>query len=130
MSQRPLGWSFWSRIPPNLTWRLLVIIVFLGLIALGNIFSAYDRIINNDMMTALYASISVLFYVIPAYGLFKLKTWARTFELIFSFILVALGFIMLIFDSLISGLFIITTHGLVALYLLSNECKQALGLKS
>jgi len=130
MSQRPLGWSFWSRIPPNLTWKLLVIIVFLGLIALGNIFSAYDRIINNDMMTALYASISVLFYLIPAYGLFKLKAWARTFELIFSFILVALGFVMLIFDSLISGLFIITTHGLVALYLLSNECKQAFVLKS
>lgn len=130
MLQSPLGWSFWSRIPPNLTWRLLLIIVFLGLIAMGNIFSAYDRIINNDMTTALYAAISVLFYAIPAYGLFKLKTWARTFELIFSFILVGLGLVMLIFDSIISGLFIITTHGFVAVYLLSNECKKAIGLKS
>ncbi|MGI6092331.1 MAG: hypothetical protein GX348_06555 [Veillonellaceae bacterium] len=130
MDERPIGWSFWSKLNPNLTFRLLLIIIFLILIAVGNAFSVYDSLIKQDITTASYSFISILLYIIPAYGLFKLRNWARRFELVFSFILIGLGIIMLLFDSVISGLFIITTHGLIAMYLLSSECKRALGIKN
>lgn len=130
MGERPIGWSFWSKLNPNLTFRLLLIIIFLILIAVGNAFSVYESLLKQDSTAALYSFLSILLYVVPAYGLFKLKDWARRFELVFSFILVVLGIIMLLFDSLISGLFIITTHGLIAMYLLSSECKQVMGIKN
>lgn len=130
MDERPIGWSFWSKLNPNLTFRLLLIIIFLILIAVGNAFSVYDNITKQDSTIAIYSFLSILLYVIPAYGLFNLKNWARKFELAFSFILVVLGVIMLLFDSLLSGLFIITTHGLIAMYLLSSECKRAMGIKN
>lgn len=129
MDERLIGSSFWSKLNPNMTFRLLLIIIFLVLIAIGNAFSTYDSITNQDTTTASYSFISILLYAIPAYGLFKLKTWARTFELAFSFLLLVLGIIMLLFDSIISGIFIIATHGLIAMYLVTNECKNALGIK-
>lgn len=81
------------------------------------------------MNAALLSFLTVCLYSIPAYGLFKLQKWARKFELVFSFICLVLGVIMLLFESIISGIFIIITHGLIVMYLLSKECKQVMGIQ-
>jgi hypothetical protein len=128
MTDRPNHRSLWSLLHPNLTVRLLIIIIFLSLVALGNVFGIYDSIINQDTTALLYACVSTFLYAIPAYGLFKLKPWARLMELTVSVIMVALGMVMILFDSLMSGIFIVVSHGLIAAYLVSNECKRALHL--
>ncbi|MDD4600797.1 hypothetical protein SDC9_06161 [bioreactor metagenome] len=130
MNERPLGWSFWSKLNPNLTFRLLLIIIFLALIAFLNLFGLYDNFIKHDMDAALLSLFTVCLYSIPAYGLFKLKRWARSFEIVFSCVCLILGVIMLLFESIASGVFIIATHGLIVKYLLSKECKQAIGITS
>lgn len=130
MNERPMGWNFWSKLNPNLTFKMLSIILFLTLIAIGNTFSVYDNVLKQDKTTAFFSFLAVIFYIIPAYGLFKLKSWARKFELVFSFFLIVLGVIILLFESFIGGLFIIVTHGLIALYLLSKECKDIIEAKN
>lgn len=130
MTEQPKRWSFWSLLHPNLTFRLLLIIIFLSLVAIGNAFAIYDSVIKQDTAALLYAFISTLIYAVPAYGLFKLKPWARLMELILSVIMVILGIVMVLFESFITGIFIIVTHGLIASYLVSKECKRALNLVS
>lgn len=130
MTERPNRWSFWSLLHPNLTFRLLIIIIFLSFVALGNAFGVYDSIIKHDTSALLYALVSTVLYAVPAYGLFKLKSWARLLELVLSVIMVALGVVMVLFESFITGIFIIVTHGLIASYLVSKECKRALNLIS
>lgn len=130
MTEQPKRWSFWSLLHPNLTFRLLLIIIFLSLVAIGNAFAIYDSVIKQDTSALLYAFISTLIYAVPAYGLFKLKPWARLMELILSVIMVILGIVMVLFESFITGIFIIVTHGLIASYLVSKECKRALNLVS
>jgi uncharacterized membrane protein (DUF2068 family) len=130
MNERPIGWSFWSKLNPNLTFKLLLIIIFLALIAFLNVFGVYDNFVKHDMNAALLSLLTICLYIIPAYGLFKLKKWARSFEIVFSFVCLILGVIMLLFESIVSGIFIMTTHGLIVMYLLSKECKHALGINS
>ena len=117
-------------INPKLTLRLLIIIVFLALTAIGNAFGMYESITKQNFPEALNSACSVLIYAIPVYGLVKLKRWARMLELILSALLVILGLILLSSYSIVIGSFITITHGLIAGYLLTSECKRAFGLIS
>ena len=109
---------------PNLTFKLIIIIIFLSLIAIGNGFGVYENIVEQNITEAVNSLVSVLIYAIPAYGLLKLRPWARIAELALSILLVMLGTVLMLFYSVAIGAFIVITHGLIAAYLLTNECKQ------
>lgn len=125
MTQRPSWWSF---IHPDLTFRLLLTAGFLLLIAIGNIFGIHQGLINNDPIAAANAFIATTIYAVPAAGLLKLKRWARIIEIFLSIVFVIIGFIVMFGYNMTMGIATIVPHGLIAIYLLSDECRRAFGL--
>jgi hypothetical protein len=124
--------SWWSVLQPNpnLTIRLFIIITFLSLIAIGNIFGIYDGMVQQNNTATLQAIAAMLLYAIPAYGLFTLKPWARLLELFKSILLVILGFLMVLFDNIGTGSLVMIIHGMIASYLITTECKHAFATNS
>lgn len=114
--------------PPALTGRLIIIVIFLFITAIGNAFGVYDALVNNNLNAAFNSLVAVLLYLIPAIGLLKLKRWARMFELGLSILLVILGIILMATFNMTFGVITIVPHGLIAIYLLSKDCRQAFGL--
>ncbi|WP_425060928.1 hypothetical protein SCACP_16890 [Sporomusa carbonis] len=125
MTDRPSWWSF---LHPDLTLRLLLIIGFLLLIAIGYGFGIYDGLLRNNFPEALSSLAASLLYAIPAFGLLKLKRWARLFELVLSSIFVIIGLIVMLGYNITMGVLTIVPHGLIAVYLLSDECRRAFRL--
>ncbi|WP_371371192.1 hypothetical protein [Sporomusa aerivorans] len=125
MAEKPSWRSF---IHPDLTLRLMFVVIFLLLIALGNAFGVYDGLVHNNIPAAFYAFAAFLLYTVPALGLLKLKRWARLFELVISILFVVLGFIIMFSYNMTMGLMTIVPHGLIAIYLLSDDCRRAFGL--
>ena len=114
----------------QLTLRLMIIIIYLFLIAAGNLLGVYDGLINQNLFLVFTSLTSVLLYAIPAYGLLTIKKWARPTELIISITAVLLGIILIVMGLILSdlyilgtGIFIVVIHGLITAYLLSPECK-------
>lgn len=122
--------SFWQNIfHPDVTLPLIVIIVYLSLIAVANLIAAYFSLLNEQNIIAAGGNLlSVLLYAIPAYGLSKLKRWARITELVLSFLSVGLGMFLMFAGVLGMGVLIIVPHGLIAIYLLSEQCRRSFGL--
>lgn len=120
--------SWWSAFHPDLTLRLIIIIVFLLLIALGNAFGIYDGLVNNDTTAALNSFAALLLYAVPALGLLKLKRWARLLEIAISVLFVVIGFVVMFGYNMTMGIITIVPHGLIAMYLLSDDCRRAFGL--
>ncbi len=125
MTDKPAWWSFFH---PDLTLRLLLVSCFLLLIAIGNAFGIYDGLMHNNPAAAFYSFAACLLYAIPAIGLLKLKRWARLVELGLSILFVILGFIVMFGYNMTMGLMTIVPHGLVAIYLLTDDCRRAFGL--
>lgn len=122
VEKRPFWWNLF---PPDLSGGLIIIILFLALIAIGNILNTYNALKATEDSQALWSAAATACYILPTYGLFRLKRWARWFEIVFSLILVVLGLVVLVFSSFIVGLFIIVIHGLIARYLLSAKGRRA-----
>jgi len=116
--------SFWRVVHPEVPLKLLLVILFLLLIALASGFSCYDNAASGNAGQAGLAALGVCLYALPAAGLARLRSWARKFEIGFSAFWVIIGGIILVYYSLWEGSFIIATHGSVALYLLSHECRE------
>ena len=113
----------------NVTLPLIAIIAYLFLIAIANLIATYHSIsTEQDLITAGGSIISVVLYALPAYGLMKLKRWARLMELSISLLSVGLGIVLMLAGMLGSGVLIIIPHGLIAIYLLSDKCRRAFGL--
>jgi hypothetical protein len=72
----------------------------------------------------LFQILLVFMYIVSAYGLLKLRNWARIMGITISILAVFLGFITMFAINLGIGAFIIVTHGLTALYLLKTECRN------
>lgn len=125
MIERP---SFLSFFHPDLTVRLIIIIIFLLLIAIGYVFGIYDGLVNNNPTAVFNSFVAVLIYAIPAFGLLRLKRWARLFELGLSILFVITGLVILFGYSLTMGIMTLVPHGLIAIYLLSNDCRRAFGM--
>ena len=121
LAYRPFWWSFFH---PRATGLLIVVILFLVLNAVLNTFAAVGAISRGAASEAAGSLAAVALYAAPAYGLAKLKRWARMFEICFSIVMVVLGFITMLAASLIMGVFIVATHGLVGIYLLSERCRK------
>jgi hypothetical protein len=121
---KPLLRSFF---PPALTLRLMLVAFFLLLIACGYAFGIYDGLIHNNLNAAFNSLIAVLLYAVPALGLLKLKRWARLFELGLSIVFVIIGFVVMFGYNMTMGVVTIVPHGLIAIYLLSKDCRKAYG---
>lgn len=119
--------SLRSFFPPALTLRLIFVVVFLFLTAIGYAFGIYDGLIHNNLNAALNSFIATLLYAIPAFGLLQLKRWARLFELGLSILSVILGFVIMFSYNMTMGVVTIIPHGLIAIYLLSKDCRKAFG---
>ena len=123
---------------PKLTLGLIFIVAFLAFIAVTSAFGVYDSIVNQDQGEAMQSLFRTLLYGIPAYGIMRMKKWARLVELILSIFLVVLGgFIIVAYFLgtnenvlLIMGALILIIHGSIAKYLLSAKCRQAFGIES
>lgn len=120
--------SLWSFLHPDLTLRLLIVVAFLLLIAIGYSFGIYDGLLHDDFTAAFNSFLAFLLYAIPAFGLLRLKRWARLFELLLSIIFVVIGFVIMFGYNMTMGIMTLVPHGLIAIYLLSNDCRGAFGL--
>ncbi len=127
MSERPSWWSF---LHPDLTGRLLLVIGFLLVVAIGYAFGVYTGVTQGNLPAALNAFVALLLYAVPAVGLLKLKRWARMFELILSFLFVIIGFLIMFGYNMTMGVMTIVPHGLIGMYLLSEDCRRTFGLMS
>lgn len=125
MTGKPVWWSFFH---PDLTLRLIVIIAFLFILAIGNVFGIYDGLVHNNPTATFNSFVAFLLYVIPAIGLLQLKRWARLFELVLSIIFVIIGFIVMFGYNMTMGIITLVPHGLIAIYLLTDDCRRAFGL--
>lgn len=127
MSERRSWWSF---LHPNLTFRLLFTSAFLLLVAIGNIFGIYDGLVQHNFWATANSVAAFLLYAVPAIGLLQLKRWARLLELVLSIIFVINGFIVMFGYNMTMGVITLVPHGLIAIYLLSDDCRRAFGLIS
>lgn len=119
MQYRPFWWSL---LHPNLTGGLIAIIIFLSLMAIANLVTFINSIASG--VSALNYLVPSIMYGLPAVGLMRLKRWARMFEIVYSILMVALGLFLMVAVSMGMGAFIVVTHGLVAMYLLSEKCRR------
>lgn len=124
MTDKPLLRSFF---PPALTSGLITVVIFLFIIAIGYAFGIYDGLVHNNPNAAFNSFVAVLLYAIPAFGLLKLKRWARLFELGLSILFVIIGLVIMFGYSMTMGVMTVVPHGLIAIYLLSKDCRQAFG---
>ena len=120
--------SLLSFLHPALTFRLLLIVGFLALITLSSLFGIYDGFSRSDSSEMLQSLLRAALYGLPAYGILRLKPWARIMELAVAVFCVILGFFLMFSVNLSLGVILVVIHGLIALYLLSAECRQAFGL--
>lgn len=121
MDNRPLLGRIFH---PDLPGGLIVVIIFLILIAISNAFAVYGALRNNNFPEALGSAVSILLYSAPAYGLLKMQRWARLFEIVFSMLMVGLGFVIMFTVNMGAGVLIVITHGPVAIYLLTDRCRR------
>lgn len=132
-SDRPSWLAFFH---PNLTLGLIVIGLFLSSVAIISAFGVYDSVVNGNKTEMLQSGFRMMLYAVPAYGIFKMKKWARAFELTLSYFLIALAaflIVMYFIDSsesilLLMGGLILLVHGSIAKYLRSSKCLTAFGL--
>ncbi len=115
---------FWFKLfDPRLTGGLIAVIIFLFFIALSNVFSLFGALGANNMPEVGQRLVSILLYALPAFGLLKLKRWARFFEIAFSLLMVVLGFFLMASFNMFMGMIIVVSHGLVGVCLLSAKTR-------
>lgn len=117
---------FWFKwFDPRLTGGLIAVIIFLFFIALSNVFSLFGSIRAGNTSEVGLQLLSILLYALPAFGLLKLKRWARLFEIAFSLLMVVLGFFIMVSFNMFMGMIIVVSHGLVGICLLSAKSRAA-----
>jgi hypothetical protein len=113
-----------SWLSPHLSWKLLLVLALLCLNALGNVLSAFVQLQTGNLSGAAIYIFTAALYLLPAYGLFKLKNWARLLQLTLSILFVVQGIVVMINGYMFLGMINVVLHGLTAIYLLSDECRK------
>lgn len=127
MSDRPRWMTMFH---PDLTWPLLLIIGYLFLVAIGNLLAAYNNFVTQSNVVMAFGNlISMLLYAFPAYGLTKLKPWARFLELALSVLSVIIGIFLMLSGKLGTGVLVVVPHGIIAIYLLTDNCRKLFAIK-
>lgn len=121
MQNRP---SLLSVFDPRLNFPMMAIIVFLLFMAARGVIDAVVCLTAGQPLLAVHNLLSAFLYAVPAWGLMKVKRWARLFEIIWSVLMVLLGIFIMLQASLLAGIFIIVTHGIIGVYLLSDRCRR------
>lgn len=124
---------FWNKIlaklDPRLSFPLLLIVVFLLLVSLGSIVGAYTFFVKtpgaaNARTLGMAMLIAAALNFAMAYGLFRIKPWARIGQIILSGIIYTKGMILFIFaGQRLPDLADLIIHGVIILYLMSRRCK-------
>ena len=109
---------------PSATFKLLLIVAFLCLNAVGNLITAFAQFRVENMYGAMIYLLTSVLYLVPAFGLYRLKKWARLLQLTFSILFVLQGLIVMLSGQLFLGMINVVLYGLSAIYLLSEECRQ------
>ncbi|MDU2065864.1 MAG: hypothetical protein E6713_13650 [Sporomusaceae bacterium] len=102
---------------------LLLLVGYLGLIALGNIIGLFHSLFLGDV-AGIYTSLPGIFlYAFPAYGLFKTKRWAWFAEIAISTLAVLLGLLVFLLFNPLMGIIACLIHGLILYYLFRKSIK-------
>lgn len=120
--QLPSHRTSWRK--PHLTWKLLLILAFLGINAISNVLTAFIQLQTGNLNNAIIFTVTAALYMLPAYGLYKLKKWARLMQMILSLIFLIQGIIMMVQGLLFMGMINVVLYGLTAIYLLGDECRN------
>ncbi len=110
---------------PRLTGGLIASSIFLFLVALSNLFAAYEAIVEADMQALALRIFAILLYAAPAVGILQLNRWARFLGIFLCCVAILLGILTFLSDSNADGAFIILTHGAVLICLLSKKTRRA-----
>lgn len=119
-----------GKLNPRLTFGLIGSSLFLFLIALSNLFSAYYAIAEADVQSMLLRIMAILFYAVPASGILMMKRWARLLGIFVAMTASLLGVLTFLAISNLDGAFIVITHGAVLLCLLSKKTRAAFAIQA
>lgn len=119
--QLPSHRTSWRK--PHLTWKLLLILAFLGIHAVSNVLAAFMQLLTSNLQNTLIFIITAALYILPAYGLYNRKKWARLMQMILSLIFVIQGIVMMVNGVMFMGMINVVSYGLIAIYLLGDECR-------
>ena len=113
-----------SPVSRKASWKMLLVIAFLGITAVIQLVNAILQFSQQNIMSAAPFFGSFLLAVAPTVGLYRRKTWARLLQLALSLLLVIMGLLEMFAGGLFAGMIKIVPNGLVAIYLLSDECRD------
>ena len=118
--------SFWQKVfHPDATLPLIAIIIYLALMTVANLLGFYGTMIETPNPTlASMSLIAVLRFAVPAYGLAKLKKWARFTELGLSVLSVLVGIGAIGGGMILLGILNIAFHGFIIHYLTSQDGRR------
>lgn len=116
-----------QRFNPDLTIGLLAIILVLALLTAFSIINIVAGLFAQQPALALYSAFATAMYGISAYGLFRLKRWARFLQLFLSILSFLSGIVTMFSQSMGTGILTVIIHGLIAIYLLTDDCRRSFG---
>lgn len=114
----------WGFAAPKITNVLIAIILVLLLHAVVNLFSSVFSLFSQNLQGFLVYLVIAVIYAVPAYGLLNLNRWARLFQMAASLFLVITGLFSIFGGNRVVGAIAVVVHGLIAMYLLSDNCQQ------
>ncbi len=103
---------------------LLILIGYLCLIAIGNLFGLIHGIYIGSHEEILTSLPGLVLYAIPAYGLYKQKKWAWFTEITISSIAILLGLLVLLVANPLMGGMAVITQGIIIAYLAKKSSKK------
>lgn len=106
------------------SWKMLLVIAFLGVNAVIQLVNAIIQFSQQNIVSAAPFLGSFLLALVPTIGLYRRKTWARMLQLALALLLVIMGLLEMFAGGLFGGMIKVVPNGLVAIYLLSDECRD------
>lgn len=92
---------------------LLILIGYLLLVTIGNLFGLIHGIYSDSSQEIITALPGIILYLLPAYGLYKQKKWAWFTEITISAIVILLGALVCLVESPILGGMAIIIHSAI-----------------
>ena len=96
---------------------LLILIGYLLLVTIGNLFGLIHGIYSDSSQEIVTALPGFILYLLPAYGLYKQKKWAWFTEIVISSIAILLGSLVFLVESPLLGGMAVIIHSAIIAYL-------------
>ena len=104
--------------------KMILVIVFLGLNAVGNLLTAFIQLGTQNIQGFVIYLVTGALYAGPAYGLYHIKRWASFLQLVLSIMFMLQGGFLMLSGYLLLGMINVVLYGLTAIYLLSDESRN------